>query len=297
MAWAYEFALFCQRAFEVFASGRAGEHFIHQFLDGGHQRQLPGHTALQQKSGDDQAIDFVGAFEDSVDAGVAVGALGGIFFHKSVATVDLDSFVDDEVDHLGAPDFDDGAFDGILFDSFANFFGGVCAGFVDLVQRDVHHADRAVDHSFAGVDAHCHVGEFFANQAEVGDDFIESLALLGVANGVFERDARAADAHGSQLEAADVQNVEGDYVAFADFTEHVFCGHFAVVEDDRAGGGAADAHLVFFGADGESRESFLDQECSELFAINFGEDGEQIGEAGVGDPHFFAVEDVVSCHP
>ena len=72
----HQFAFFGERAFQFFAHRRAGEHFVHQLLDGGHQRQLAAHGALQQKSGDDEAVDFVGAFEDAVDAGVAVGALG-----------------------------------------------------------------------------------------------------------------------------------------------------------------------------------------------------------------------------
>ena len=37
----------------------------------------------------------------------------------------------------------------------------------------------------------------------------------------------------------------------------------------------------------------LDQEGGELFAIDLGEDGEEVGEAGVGDPHLLAVQDVV----
>ncbi len=100
-------------------------------------------------------------------------------------------------------------------------------------------------------------------------------------------------AHGAQLEAADVENVEGDDVPLADFAEHVFDRNLAVVQNDGAGGRPANAHLVLFRADGKSRESFLDQKRGELFAVDFGEDGEQVGEAGVGDPHLLAVENVM----
>ncbi len=79
----------------------------------------------------------------------------------------------------------------------------------------------------------------------------------------------------------------------ADFAQQIFHRNFAVVEDDGTGGRSADAHLVFFTTDRESRESFLDQESGELFAVDFGKDSEQIGEAGVGDPHLFAVQGVV----
>ena len=40
-------------------------------------------------------------------------------------------------------------------------------------------------------------------------------------------------------------------------------------------------------------EVFLDEKRGELFAVDLGEHGEQVGEAGVGDPHLFAVENVV----
>ena len=62
---------------------------------------------------------------------------------------------------------------------------------------------------------------------------------------------------------------------------------------ERAGRRAADAHLVLFRADGEAREVPLHQKRGELLAVHLREDGEQVGEAGVGDPHLFAVEDVV----
>ena len=110
---------------------------------------------------------------------------------------------------------------------------------------------------------------------------------------MFKRDAASTDAHGAGLEAADVQDVEGDDVALADFAEHVFDRHLAVVEDDGAGRRSANAHLVFFGANGEAGKSLFNQERGELFTIDLGEDGEQVGETGIGDPHLFAVEDVV----
>ncbi len=89
------------------------------------------------------------------------------------------------------------------------------------------------------------------------------------------------------------KNVEGDGRALADFAEQVFDRHFAVVEDDGAGGRTANTHLVLFGADGESGEGSLDQKRRKFLAIDFRKDREQVGETGVGDPHFFAVQDVV----
>src|SRR5215472_1303992 len=280
-------------ALKIFADDRSGEDFVHQLLDGGHEGELSAHRAFEQKAGNDKAVDFVGAFKDAVDAGIAIGALGGILLDKAVAAVDLDGFVDHVVDHLRAPDLDNGALDGVFLDGLAGLGEGVGCSLVDFGESNVHHADRAVDERLTGVDADRHVGDFFAHQAEVGNDLTESLALLGVADGIVERDTASTDAHGTQLEAAHVQNVEGDDVTLPDFSQKVFDRNLAVVENDGAGGGSADAHLVLFGANGKSGEGFLYQECGELLAVDFGEDGEQVGETGVGNPHLFAAKNVV----
>ena len=39
--------------------------------------------------------------------------------------------------------------------------------------------------------------------------------------------------------------------------------------------------------------SFFDQKRGEFFSINFYEDGEQVGKAGVADPHLLAVQQVM----
>ena len=70
-------------------------------------------------------------------------------------------------------------------------------------------------------------------------------------------------------------------------------GTLRVLEDERAGRGAADAHLVLFGPDGEAGRVALDDEAGELLAVDLGEDDEHVGEAGVGDELLRAVEDPV----
>src|SRR5260370_9320252 len=44
-----------------------------------------------------------------------------------------------------------------------------------------------------------HVGQLLAHQTEVGDDFTEGPALLGIGDGVFQRDTASAHAHGTEL--------------------------------------------------------------------------------------------------
>ncbi len=82
-------------------------------------------------------------------------------------------------------------------------------------------------------------------------------------------------------------------MAFADVAQQVFRGHLAIVQDDGARRRAANAQLVLFAADGEAGKVPFHQECGELFAADLGKHGEQVSEAGVGNPHLFAVQDVV----
>ena len=168
---------------------------------------------------------------------------------------------------------------------------------IHVGQRGVDHADGAIGQRLAGVDAGRAFRQFFLDQAEFADGFAERLALLGVLDGVRQAVARAAHAGRAQLEASDVQNVEGDVVALAGFAQQVLHRHLAIGQNQRAGGRSANAELVLFLADRKARRVALDQEGGELLAIDLGEDGEQVGEAAVGDPHLLAVEHVVLCRP
>ena len=75
-----------------------------------------------------------------------------------------------------------------------------------------------------------------------------------------ERAARQADHLRANGDAALVQRLDGDLVAFAHLAQHVFLRHAAVVQDQFAGGGSAETQLVFLLADLEAGEIALDQE-------------------------------------
>ena len=119
---------------------------------------------------------------------------------------------------------------------------------------------------------------------------LRSLAYLMPGNQGHLRGA--ADA-GAQLEPADIEDVEGDLMAFALLAEEVLHRHLAVVEDDLGGGRAFDAELLLFGADDQAGEALLDQEGGEMLLVDLGEDGEQLGKAAVGDELLGAVQDIV----
>src|SRR6185437_17020510 len=70
-----------------------GEDLISKRFRGLHQTQPALLGALEQHAGGEQAVDFVGAFEDPVDARIAVSALDGVVLMVAVAAVDLHAFV------------------------------------------------------------------------------------------------------------------------------------------------------------------------------------------------------------
>ena len=82
--------------------------------------------------------------------------------------------------------------------------------------------------------------------------------------------AGSADAGDAELEATDVENVEGDVVTLAGFSKKVGGGDFAVRQDQWAGGRAVDAELVFLCADGEAGGVALDEEGGELLRPDAG---------------------------
>ena len=76
--------------------------------------------------------------------------------------------------------------------------------------------------------------------------------------------------------------------------EQVLLGNAAVVENKLAGGGAADAHLLFLLAEGEAGRPFLHDEgagaARPLCGVGQGDDGVYLGLAAVGDELLGAVE-------
>src|SRR5260370_6379626 len=107
----------------------------------------------QEGDGGDEGVDFVGALEDAVDAGVAIGALRWVLLHEAITTVDLHGLIHGTVQQLRAPDFGDGAFDGIFFDAFAAFARSFRAALANGGERGIDHAYRAIHHGLAALDA------------------------------------------------------------------------------------------------------------------------------------------------
>ena len=159
-----------------------------------------------------------------------------------------------------------------------------------LCDRRVDETRGPVGQALGRIGARHHLAELVLDRAERGDGLAELLASGGVLRGVANRAAAAAGAHRAQAEAAVVEGVEGHLVAAADLAEHVLGRHAHVLQQDRRGGRAVQAHLVLFLAGAEAAERALDDEGGELLAVDLGEDDEDVGEAAVGDPHLLARE-------
>ena len=121
-----------------------------------------------------------------------------------------------------------------------------------------------------------------------GDRLAELPPLGGVGDGFGECGAGAAGGAGAELQAPVVEDVEGDLVAAADLAEHVARRHACVLQDHRRRRRGVQPHLVLFLADRHAGEAALDDERGERLAVDLGEDDEDVGEAGVGDPHLLA---------
>ena len=122
-------------------------------------------------------------------------------------------------------------------------------------------------------------------------------AFLGVFGGMAPGSGGEAEQLRGDADATFVEGLDGDLVALADFAEDVGGGDAAVVEEKFAGGRGADAELVFLLADRKAGRIALDEEGGDALVagagIDGGEDDEEAGFGGVGDPELAAVEEVV----
>src|SRR6185503_3268809 len=110
------------------------------------------------------------------------------------------------------------------------------------------------------------------------------MTLIRITYGLMDHQLHPTDAHRAQLEATDVQHVESDLVTFADFTKQILDWRPHVGKHERGRARTLYAHLVLFGARGQSWLAF-DDERAELVAIDFCEHDKDVGEAAVCDPH------------
>src|SRR5690606_9664967 len=154
--------------------------------------------------------------EDAVDAAVAVRQLDGVVGREAVAAVDLQRLVDHEVEDLGAEHLDERELHGVLVERPELLGAAGLAG-----AGGVHGAGQAEGRALEGVRLGGHGAELLLDEPELGDGLAELLALLGVALRQADEVLDAPGGAHGELEAADVEDAEGDVVALADLAEQV----------------------------------------------------------------------------
>ncbi len=212
------------------------------------QLQATRASALQKHRGRQDSVDFVGAFEDSVDAGVAIEALHRVVLMVAVAAMDLDGFVGHEAQCLRAENLGERAFHGELFDRGEQR---------PLLHQILDVAHDAVGHRLIDEHARGHLRQFVLDQPELANRLPERLALAGVAKRMRKSFLAFPVGEHRELEAAQVENVEGDDVASADLAQYVLHRYMDVVQVDRRGGCALEAHFLLFRTCGHRRTRAL----------------------------------------
>ena len=132
-------------------------------------------------------------------------------------------------------------------------------------------------------------------------DFLaEGFAFLGVSEGKLEGAGGDAERLGGDADAAASQGLHGEFEAETILSEAVGLGHLDVLEHQGVRVAAADAHLVFLGADDEAVHAALHDEAVDaavaLVGVGLGHDQVDARRPAVGDPVLGAVEEVMVPH-
>ena len=109
-----------------------------------------------------------------------------------------------------------------------------------------------------------HIGQLELGVLELGDASAELHALLGVLDGLLHGALAQAQSLRSDTDTAAVQSLHGDLEALALLAQHTILGDHAVLEDQVAGGAAADAHLLLVLALREAGIGLLHDESGDL---------------------------------
>ncbi len=143
------------------------ENFSLQLLDGFHQRQLPALRPLEKHAGRQETVDLIGAFEDAINARIAVSALHRIVLMEAVAPVDLHAFIRYIVEHLGREHLNVRTFGRVLLDRFHHGLAGVRLSPGEAFHFAFNQTDYPVAHRLSGVNPDRHLSQLVLDHAEL----------------------------------------------------------------------------------------------------------------------------------
>ena len=198
-------------------------------------RKATSHRAgSEQLAADDDAHDLVRALEDLVHAQVAHDLLDAVVVQVAVAAVQLQRLVRDAESGVGRESLRHGA-----------LHRGIRSLLVEGVRGIPHQRPRRVQLGR-------HVGEREDDGLLLGERLAERVALVHVAQCPVERELRAAERAGGDVDAAAVEAGHRDLEALAQDAEQSGCRHPHLVEDHLARRLGVPAHLLLVGAEREA---------------------------------------------
>ena len=208
--------------------------------------------------------------------------------------MDLDRLVDDQVEHLRSEDLHHGALRGEVGDALQRGLALLHAARFERLDGVVDVLGGAVGGRLTGIDLDGALGQLVADGAILGDGSAELVAFVGVLHAAGQRALGRADHGATELDAADVEDVDRNLESLLALVEQVLDRDLDVVEEDLAGGGTLDAHLLLLRVLGDAFGVAVHDERGEfLVVVNLGKDDHHVGKSAVGDPHLLAVDDVV----
>ena len=238
----------------------------------------PASASARELPRDDQALDLARALVDLQELGVAHQLLDRVVPDVAVAAEDLDRV------------------DGRLHGAVRAVDLGV-AGHDRIADAGVQVPGGLLVEQARGFDADGHVREHGLHHLVLGDGDAEGLAILGVGDALVEAALHEPGGQRADVRAGLVEGLHRELEAFALGCEQVLLGHHHVLEVHDAGIAGALAQLVLVLVDLEPGRVAVDDEGRDalvaLGRVAGGEDHEEAGEAGVGDPGLLPVEHVV----
>src|SRR5262245_52713716 len=196
-------------------------------------------------------------------------AFGWIVAYEPVTTMNLDVFVENEVQRFASRDLGDRCLDGEFFDrgqrgnSLRRIVGRAFDPLID-------ESSNTIEQAFERIRAHDHLADLVPDRSEVGDWLTELTACGCIPDGFADRTLRPAAAGGAQLEPAEVQDIEGNLVSLTDLAEHIVRRDPDVLKDDGRRRRSVEAHLVLFLAAREPSECTFDNERCEVLPVDLG---------------------------
>ena len=129
--------------------------------------------------------------------------------------MDLQDLVDGEGKDFAAEDFRYTALGGVFLNALQVLVVVVVDALLDGGEFVVKETGQTVNEGLGGEDMGGQVGDLFGDRSKLADRSIELLTLVGILDALSKGHLRGAADARTQLESADIEDVEGDFMAFA----------------------------------------------------------------------------------